>query len=119
MIDKAAGCFDFPADEHVLRHRQVIDQVQFLVDECNACIQRLGGRMEGNGLPVQLNLPFIRLQHTAQDIHQGGFPGTVFSQQRTDLPACHGKIHLPEHVVGTEGFHNPFHGYLHGFTSLK
>ena len=38
-----------------------------------------------DGLSIQVDTAFIRLNKTEQNLHQGGFAGPVFSYQRMDL----------------------------------
>ena len=55
-------------------------------------------------LPVQANGAAVGGKNAAQNIHQGRFAGTVFSQQRTDFPGSQGKVHIPQYTVRPEGF---------------
>ena len=87
------------------------------MDEGDARVQGLGGGMEGDGLAVQNDLALVGLQYAAQDVHQRGFARAVFAQQRADFSCLQAEIHLPQHVVGAEGFDDSLHGKVHGFTS--
>ena len=89
------------------------------MDESDAPVQRLGRGMKRNGNAVYLDHARVRLQHAAQNIHQRGFARAVFSQQGADFPRLQGKIHLAEHFVCAEGFYDPPHGKVHGFTSSR
>ena len=117
VIDDVGVFFDLPANEHVFVYRQIVDQVQLLMDKGDARVQGLGGGMEGDGLAVQDDLSLVGLQYAAQDVHQRGFAGAVVAQQRADFSCLQAEIHLPQHVVGAEGFDDSLHGKVHGFTS--
>ena len=53
----------------------------------HADAQRTGSGGVGylNRVTVPANLPLIRAQYTVDDLYQGAFAGTVFSQQGVDL----------------------------------
>ena len=118
MVQKAVFLFQLPADEHVLIDREVVDEVQFLMDEGDARVQRLAGVLESLRLVVQQNLPRVGPEHAAQNIHQRAFARAVLAQQRADFPAAKRKIDGFQHVVRAEGFHDPTHGEVHLFTSV-
>ena len=90
--------------EHILVDRQIVDEIQLLVDESHAGVQRFQRRCKMYFLPVQANGAAVGGKNAAQNIHQGRFAGTVFSQQRTDFPGSQGEVHIPQYTVRPEGF---------------
>ena len=88
MVQKAVFLFQFPADEHVFIDREVVDQVQLLMDKGDPRVQRLTGVLESLRLVIQQNLPCVRPEHAAQNIHQRAFARAVLAQQRADFPAA-------------------------------
>ena len=118
MVQKAIFLFQLPADEHVFIDREVVDEVQFLMDEGDPRVQRLTGVLESLRLVVQQNLPCVGPEHAAQNVHQRAFARAVLAQQRADFPAAKRKIDGFQHVVRAEGFHDPTHGEVHLFTSV-
>ena len=118
MIQKAAFFLQFPANEHIFVNGKIVDQVQFLMDKGDPRFEGLMRRMELNGLAVQLDGSGVRLQHAAQNIHQGAFSGAVFAQQRADFSPFKGKINGFQHIVCAKGLHDSTHGKVHEFTSV-
>ena len=51
--------------------------------------------LEADRLPFQNNLTLGRLQKAEQHLHQGGFAGAVFSQQRVNGSSLAGQAHIP------------------------
>jgi hypothetical protein len=68
-----------------------------LVDHANAHFNGVQGRAEFDLLAVNENLAFVGLILTKEDFHQGGFTGTVFTQNSVNLANLDLKIYL---VVG-------------------
>ena len=114
VIQKTVLLFQFTPDKHVFVNRQIIDEVQLLMDKRDARIQRLRRRIEFSFLPIQQNLARVRLQNAAQNIHQRRFSRAVFAKQRADFALAQLKAHGFEHFVGTERFADSVHFQFHG-----
>ena len=114
VIQKAALLFEFPPDKHVFVNRQIVNQVQFLMDERDARVKRLRRRIKRFLFAVQQDIARIRLQNAAQNIHQRRFARAVFAQQGTDFALAQLKAHGLEHLVGTERFADSVHFQFHG-----
>ena len=95
--------------KQVLVDIQIVDQIQLLMDERDARVQRISGRGEGHRLAVHADFARVRLQHAAQNVHQRGLARAVFADQRADLAITDGKIHVPQHFVRTERFFDAEH----------
>ncbi len=71
----------FVTQEDVLRYRQMLSQVEFLMDQDNPaslCLARTG---ELTALAINDQLAFGNAFVACQNLHQGGFAGAVFTQQ--------------------------------------
>ena len=66
----------------ILCDGQVSYHVQFLMYNGNTCLLRLGYIMKIYGITKQCYFTAVALVYSAQDFHQGGFSGAVFSHQR-------------------------------------
>ena len=89
----AGGAHDLPPHEDVVAHRQIGGEAQFLVDDRDAAIARLGRIGEGDRLAVQHDLARGRLNHARQDLHQRRFARAVFAEKRRHLPAMNVEVH--------------------------
>ena len=74
------------AEENVLVDGQIVEKVQFLVDKRDARLFRGGHGAVLQLLPLKHNRAGVSGVYAAQNVHQGGLPRSVFSQQRVDLP---------------------------------
>src|SRR5690606_35230384 len=97
------------SEEQVLHHREMGDQVQFLVnhrDSQRASLTRIGNlpllTMDAHRSPVL----FV---HSPEDLHQGGLSGSVFTHERVYFPRIERKLHIGEHPYAGELLLNPFH----------
>ena len=62
-----------------------------LVDHPDPGANRIARGMKGNHLPVDADLPFVRVVKAREDIHQGRFAGPIFAQQSVDFARLRGK----------------------------
>ena len=113
MVKKPVLLFQLAPDKHVFVNRQIIDEVQLLMDKRDARIQRLRRRIKLHLFAIQQNLARIRLQNAAQNIHQCRFARAVFAKQRTDFALAQLKAHGLEHFVGTKRFADSVHFQFH------
>jgi len=90
--DQPAAAAGFPPEEDVLRHGQLGDQVEFLVNHPDA--QRLGlpRRAQVDFLAEQAQLARGASAGAAEDLGQRGFPRPVLAQQDVHLAAPQGEI---------------------------
>ena len=71
--------------EDVLAHGTGGDGLKLLVNHGDAFFQGIHGVVDGYGLTIDFNLPFIHLIDTKHTLHQRGFTGTVFAHQGVNL----------------------------------
>ena len=88
------------AEGDILRHRQRLEQREMLEHHANA--ERAGriGVAHRNGHAVPEDLPFVRLLHAIDDLHERRLAGPVLAEQRMDLPRSNREV---DTVIG--------HGY--------
>ena len=108
-IDQPQGAAPepFAAHEDVGGHVQIIQDVEFLVDETDAQPERIGRAANGHRITVEYDLPLIGLVDTADGFHQRGFARAVFSDERDHLARAHLQAHLPKCHDAREAFGNP------------
>ena len=92
------------AQEDVLRHIHVGDQVEFLINDihphalCYARIEDL------DLLSIEIDFPLIRRINAGKNLHQGRFPGAVFAQQDMGLPGFELEIHFVQSTHARKDF---------------
>ena len=77
---------------------------ELLVYHADAEIHGMLGRLNDHGLSVKEKLSpkttgIVNHRHTEQNVHKGGFSGTVFSHQGVDFSGPHRKVDPLEHPV--------------------
>ncbi len=92
----------------VFRHRQVRDQVQFLVDDDDS--QPLGhlGRGELHRIAAEGDASAIGLVHPAHDLHEGGLARTVLAAQGMHFACVDFEIHAVQHGRAVETLADSF-----------
>ncbi len=75
--------------EHILEDRQVIAQIQLLMDEANLQLSSFFRRHALDDVPIDLNRSCIRTKRSGQDVHQCRFSRPVLTKQAMDLLAAH------------------------------
>jgi hypothetical protein len=71
----------FPTDEDILSHREMGHEVQFLVDDADAGSLGLLSIVENNRFPLVIQGALIGTINPAENLHQRGFPRTVFPHE--------------------------------------
>ncbi len=109
------------AEQHVLGHRQVRGQGQFLIDDRDAVVARRQGAVDDDRLAVDHDLAAgIGLIGTGQDLHQGRLAGPVLAHQRMDLPGIDREGDVRQSPHAREGFRDVAHGQDRlGFTHAR
>ena len=90
------------AEEQVLHHRELRDEVELLVDDGGAGRLGVAGRADRDGLAVDVDAAGVGGVGAAQDLHQRGLARAVLAHQRVDLPAGDGEVDAFEHPHGAE-----------------
>ena len=76
-------------DQHIGADVEIVEEVQFLVNEGDARTQRFGDGERGMRGAVDLDRALVGLDHAAQDLHQRRLAGAVLADQRENLAALH------------------------------
>src|SRR5207302_9409701 len=74
-------------ERQVLKLSQKLDQLKTLVHHTDPMLDRMGGRRDGDALPVQLDTARGRLDQAVDGAHQRGLSRAVFAHDRVDSAA--------------------------------
>ncbi|MNS11851.1 hypothetical protein D3C72_434010 [compost metagenome] len=83
-IDEAEAA-GFVADEEVVGHRHVRQQIDLLIDGAYPQALGMGGICRGDGDTIEFDTAPVGLIDAGEGLDQGGFAGTVLAEQRHDL----------------------------------
>jgi hypothetical protein len=83
-----------PAEIEVLRHRQVRQQIDLLIDGGDARIDRLLGRARRDLGAAEPDDAGIAREHAGHRLDQRGLARAVLAEQRVDFAGPQGEIHL-------------------------
>ena len=97
------------ADEYVFRHRQILHQVQFLMDDGNAQRLRVARVVDLHGLAVEQDLARVHLVDACEHLHHRRFSGAVLAHQRVDFAAFQFKVAIVQRVNAWKVFLDPPH----------
>ena len=64
---------------------EIVEEVEFLVDEGDAGLHRAADAEAAIGHAIDLDGAAVGLDHAAEDLHQGGFAGAVLADHADDL----------------------------------
>ena len=101
------------AEKHVLHHRQLRNQVQFLMDDGDAGALGFDGVADLHGLAVDQDLARIGLVDAAQNLHERRFARAVFTHQRMNFTGADLEFDTLEHAHRTKRLADAPHGHLH------
>ncbi len=82
------------ADEEVVRHRHVRQQVDLLIDGAYPQTLGMGGVRGGDGDAIEFDTAGVSLIDTGEGLDQRGLAGPVLAEQRHDLSPAQGEVHL-------------------------
>ena len=85
-----------PADQDVLRHRQLRKQVELLVDDADAQLQRLPGALDVRGPPVDPDGARVARVGAGKDLDERGLAGAVRPDEGVDFPLVKAEADPPE-----------------------
>src|SRR5262249_10131379 len=121
-IDQAepAAAAALAAEKKVGRHAQVFREVQLLVNEADAMLQRLANVLEMHRPTIEKSLAPVRLVNTGEDLHERRFAGAVSPQNRQHLAGAHlerhgaQRLHARELLANVADFEERRHNGGHG-----
>ena len=70
----------------------ILDQHKMLMNHADTVPPGVNRRFDADLFSVDTDRSGVRLIKAVQDIHQGGFPGAVFTQKAQDFPFADGNI---------------------------
>ena len=85
VVNQAEGIFGFAPEKDIRRHVQIVQHVEFLVDERHPRLHRVGDVVDLDGLTLQQELAAVRLIHAAENFHKRGLARAVLPAKRKDL----------------------------------
>ena len=95
--------------EDVAGHVQVVQHVEFLVDEADARALGVGDAPDDDGPAADADLAGVGLVDAAEDLHQGALAGPVLADQGDDLAARHLQADVLEGLDAGEALGNARH----------
>jgi hypothetical protein len=84
-VDDPSPARGLPAEEDVLRRRQLRDERQLLVDRAHPQPLGVARALDLHRAALEEDLASVLGERAAQDLHEGGLPGAVLSEQHEDL----------------------------------
>ena len=95
--------------EDVLRHGQVLHQVQLLVHDADAQLLGVAGGLNLGGLAVELDDAVILGVNTGENFHQRRFTGAVLTDEGQDFAGAQLQLRVVQCVDAGEILLNPMH----------
>ena len=93
-------------DEDVLRHGQVGEKAQLLVDEGNPCSLRILRVRRLERTAIQLHAAAVARPHAAKDVHQGRLPCAVLAHEAQHFTTADLEIDSVQHLGAEEALCN-------------
>ncbi len=115
--DDEAGAGRFMAQEDVLGDRQVLDQVEFLVDGGDPETHRGDRRLEYGRSPAPGDLAVVGLVGPGEHLDEGGLAGAVLAEEAVDFAGLDLQVHAVEGAHTGEGLGDAGHGEQRWFWS--
>ena len=118
-VHHEAVLHDLAAHEDVLRHGQLLGQVQLLIDGADAQPLRIVGGVDLHLLTIEVNFALILLIGAREYLHQRGLARAVFAQQRVAFALLHAQVHMIQRQYAREFFNDAAHlkKFCHGTLS--
>ena len=104
FVDVSAFQQRLPPQIDVLRHCQVGNQIEFLIDNRDSQILRILGVADGDLLSVDEDVSGINGIEPGKNLHQCGLAGTVFAQQNVNLSLQKVEGHIAQSLYTGERF---------------
>ena len=103
-VDEGEVFAGFAAEEDVGADIEVVDVVEFLVDEADAEGDGIGYGVDGDGFVVDADFAGVGLVDAADNFHEGGLAGAVFTDEGDDFGGGDGEVDLVEGDDAGEAF---------------
>ena len=107
-IVQKAVFLDGASHKNVIRHRQLLDDVQLLVDTGDTGFAGLDGIAEGLFLAIHENLALLRRMDAGEHLDEGGLAGAVLTDQAVDFSRPNANGHVFQCDDTRKSFGNVF-----------
>src|SRR5262245_10698341 len=97
------------ADEDVFRDRQIRSKTQFLVYQADPECLSTGRIVRADCFAIETDLACVFRFGACENLHKGGFTGSVFTDKSMNLPTADAKIYSGEGLHTGKGFGYPSH----------
>ena len=110
-VDDAGAVLELVAQKHVLANGKQWDQRQLLVNDHDVFSFGILEGFKLAQLAVVIDFPGVGAVgiNAGEYVHQGAFPGAVFTDKSMDLAAFHHQIHVVKRFDTREFFGDVFH----------
>ena len=71
---------------NVLGHREIADELEMLVYHADTVVKRIPGRAKENPLVADMDLSFVGLIESGENLHERGLACAVFSEKAVNFP---------------------------------
>ena len=89
----------FRAKKEVLRHREFVDQAEFLIDAGNSDGARFAGRAKLHRLAVEADRALVRDLGPGEGAQQSRLAGAVVADERDDLAGRNGEVDVGQRLA--------------------
>ena len=107
--DEARPAQGFVAQENVLGHRELLDEVQLLVDDGHAHRQRFVGVGDPVVAPLEADRSRIAPMDAGEDLDERGLARSVFSDEGVRLAGHDFEVNFRERLDARKGLGYPLH----------
>ena len=99
----------FAPEKNICRYIEIRQDIQFLVDESNAELHRIGHVMDADRFSIDADFTAIRLVNATEDFHQRGLPRAVFADECQNFALGDFESHPVQCHNARESFADPAH----------
>ncbi|GAA0000194.1 hypothetical protein BRDID11002_01940 [Bradyrhizobium diazoefficiens] len=96
-------------EKQVLRHREIRQQIDLLVDRSDAGLKRGLGRARRDLLAAEPDDAGVAREYAGDDLDQRGLAGAVLAEQRMDLAGAKREVDLLQRTHSAEALADPAH----------
>ena len=106
-VDQAEAVERLHAEMHVLRHRQVAHDREFLMHHADAGGRASRAERNAHRLAVEPHRALVLGMHAGDDLHQRALAGAVLADQAVDFARGEGEIHVAQRRDAAERLGDP------------
>ena len=109
LVDESEFCPDLPAEKNVVGNREVVDDVEFLMDKRDSRFFHLGNGRIGVFFSEKRNGSFVRRNDAGENVHQRALACAVFSQECMDFALFHREVDVGKSFDSAKCLGNMIH----------